>query len=477
MRKGNNKNGSVLLTALLLVLAGSVNAAGFALIEQGGSGMGNAYAGAAATAEDASTIFFNPAGMTYLPDSQLVVALHAVRPSAEFNNNGSRSVLGTALDSGDGGDAGGWAFLPNLYFSKALNENVRLGLGLNAPFGLKTEYDDGWTGRYHALKSELKTININPSLAFKVNDNVSLGAGVNYQRVSAQLSKAVDFGSVCVAKAAPFVGGVPAALATCGGAGLTPTGKDGKSAFEGDDWSWGFNLGAVIQAAPSTRVGLAYRSEIRHKLEGHANIRGEEAFNALPGALAALKAALIGNFQDSNVEAKLDLPATFSASIFHHVNDDLDLMADATWTGWNSFETLRVVRTSGALSGATLDVQPENWDNTMRYSVGASYRYNDNLKLRAGVAYDESPVSDKWLTPRIPDSNRTWLSLGANYQLAQNSLLDIGYTHLFVHDKNIDTSAQAAEIAALGGSSAAGTLKGNYDSDVNILSVQYTHNF
>ncbi len=477
MRNGNNKNALMLLAAWLLAQAGAANAAGFALIEQSGSGMGNAYAGAAATAEDASTIFFNPAGMTYLPDSQLVVALHAIRPSAGFSNNDSRGVLGTALDTGNGGDAGGWAFLPNLYFTKALNDSFRLGIGLNAPFGLKTEYDDGWTGRYHALKSELKTININPALAFKVNDNVSLGAGVNYQRVSAELSKAVDFGSVCVAKAAPFVGGVPAALATCGGAGLTPTGSDGKSAFEGDDWSWGFNLGAMIQAAPSTRIGLAYRSEIRHKLEGHATILGEEAFNALPGALAALKAALIGNFQDSDVEAKLDMPATFSASIFHRVNDKLDLMADATWTGWNSFETLRVVRTSGTLSGATLDVQPENWENTMRYSVGASYRYNDSLKLRAGIAYDESPVSDKWLTARIPDNNRTWLSLGANYRISQSSALDIGYTHLFVQDRSINTSAQAAEIAALGGSSAAGTLKGDYDSDVNILNVQYTHNF
>lgn len=474
MKTSNNNIGSILLAVLFSCVAGSANAAGFALIEQNASGMGNAYAGAAATAENASTIFFNPAGMTYLPDSQVVVALHAIRPSAKFNNNGSRSVLGTALSTGDGGDAGSWAFLPNLYFAKALNDSVRLGIGLNAPFGLKTEYDDGWTGRYHALKSELKTININPSVAFKVNDNVSLGAGLNYQRVSAQLSKAVDFGSVCVAT---LLSKAPAFVGQCAANGINPTASDGKSKFEGDDWSWGFNLGAIIQVIPSTRVGLAYRSEIRHKLEGQATIKGEEVFNALPGFLAALKTGLIGNFQDSDVEAKLDLPATFSASIFHHVNDNLDLMADATWTGWNSFQTLRVVRTSGTLSGATLDVQPENWENTMRYSVGASYRYNDSLKLRAGVAYDESPVSDKWLTPRIPDNNRTWLSFGANYQVSRSSMLDIGYTHLFVQDRNINTSAQAAEIAALGGSSAAGTLKGDYDSDVNIISVQYTHNF
>ncbi len=459
----------VAVTAVFMGMAGMAEAAGFALIEQNASGMGNAFAGAAAVAEDASTIYFNPAGMSYLPDSQLVVALHAIRPSAEFDNAGTRGVLGTPLNSGDGGDAGGWAFLPNLYFSKAVNDSVRLGIGLNAPFGLKTDYDNGWSGRYHALKSDLKTININPSIAFKVNDSISLGAGVNYQRVDAELTKAVDFGSICFAK-------VPAPA--CAAGGFSPTASDGKSKFTGDDWSWGFNLGAIIQVTSSTRLGLAYRSEIRHELDGEASVTGTEKFNALvpfigPANVAKLKAS----FSDSNVQAKADLPATFSASVYHQASDKLDLMADITWTGWDSFDVLRVVRTSGVLSGNTLDVQPEYWKNTRRYSAGASYRYNNGLKVRAGLAYDESPVSNKWLTPRIPDSDRTWLSLGASYSFSPNSVLDVGYTHIFVRDRDIDTSSQSAGIAALGGASAAGTLKGDYNSDVNILSAQFTHNF
>lgn len=389
-----------LLLAMLLGSAVTVHAAGFALIEQSASGMGNAFAGAAASAEDASTIFFNPAGMAYLPDNQLVVAGHAIRPSAKFSNSGTTGVLGTAINSGNGGDAGDWAFLPNLYFAKAVSDSVKLGIGVNAPFGLKTQYDNGWTGRYHALKSDLKTININPTIAFKLNDNVSLGAGVSYQRIEAELTKAVDFGSVCVSKVS---------LAACTAAGLTATSNDGKSEFKGDDWSWGFNLGTIIQATPATRVGLAYRSEIKHDLKGSAVISGEEQFDALLGVgvplanVNALKAA----FPDSSVQAQADLPATFSASVYHQATDKLDVMADVTWTGWNSFNVLRIVRTSGALSGGTADVQPEYWKNTMRYSVGASYRYDDQLKLRAGLAYDESPVSRNWLTPRIPDSDRT----------------------------------------------------------------------
>jgi len=150
-----------------LALAGFADlgqAAGFALVEQNASGLGNAYAGQAASAQDASTIFFNPAGMTLLPDAQLVVAGHLIQPSAKFSGTFSAPVGG-----GQGGDAGGLAFVPNLYFALPLTSSVSLGVGINAPFGLKTDYDAGWVGRFQALKSDLKTINVNPSIAWKLN--------------------------------------------------------------------------------------------------------------------------------------------------------------------------------------------------------------------------------------------------------------------------------------------------------------------
>ena len=144
-------------------------------------------------------------------------------------------------------------------------------------------------------------------------------------------------------------------------------------------------------------------------------------------------------------------------------------MADLTWTEWSSFQELRVVRDSGPLSGQTLSVQPENWSNAIRASLGASYRYSDALKLRAGVAYDESPVSSSEdRTPRIPDNDRTWLAIGANYKFNTNSSLDVGYTHIFIKDASLNDGAVP---------SSTGQLVGDYDSDVNILSVQYTHNF
>ncbi len=451
MRNGNNKNVLMLFAAWLLAQAGAANAAGFALIEQSGSGMGNAYAGAAATAEDASTIFFNPAGMTYLPDSQLVVALHAIRPSAEFGNDDShRAALtgGLATLGGDGGDAGDLALVPNIYFARAVSDNVRLGIGISAPFGLKTEYGGGWVGRYQAIKSELKTININPSIAFKVGNQLSLGFGVSAMRASAELTNAVDFGTICAAS-----------LAGCG-VGATFQQHDGLARLEGDDWGFGWNAGAIFQVTNATRFGLAYRSQVHQTLDGTIK------FSNVPAAFA-VSPALTATFANGNITAKLTTPDSLSASLVHQFDPQWDVMADLTWTRWSKFERLTAVRSSGAIVS---DV-PENWENTIRASIGASYRYNDALKARVGLAYDESPVSTKFRTPRIPDNDRVWLSLGVGYQLFPTASLDVGYTHIFVRDTSINkvNDASSALLRDL--------VAGSYDSNVNILSVQYTHRF
>jgi long-chain fatty acid transport protein len=432
-------------------MTGAVSAAGFALIEQGASGMGNAFAGAAATAEDASTIFFNPAGMTYLPDSQLVVAVHAIRPSAEFNNNGShRAALtgGLITPGGEGGDAGDLAFVPNFYFAKAITENVRLGLGVFAPFGLKTEYNDNWVGRYQAIKSELTTININPSIAFKASDQLALGFGLSAMRASAELTSAVDFGTICAAS-----------LAGCG-VGATFQRHDGFASIKGDDWGFGWNAGVIFQMTNATRLGLAYRSQV------HQTLDGKVRFGNVPAAFA-VSPALTATFANGDVTAKLTMPDSLSASLFHQVNSQWDVMADLTWTQWSKFERLTVVRDSGAI----VNNVPEKWENTIRASVGASYRYNDALKARIGVAYDESPVSSEFRTPRIPDNDRVWLSLGASYQVSQAGTLGVGYTHLFVRDATIDKTTDSSSAALRD------VVVGRYDSNVNILSVQYTHNF
>jgi long-chain fatty acid transport protein len=385
------------------------------LIEQSASGMGNAFAGASAVAEDASTIFFNPAGMSYLQGKQISVAAHAIRPSAEFQDQGSVAGAGRPLGN-DGGDAGSWALVPNFFYAMELNPSVRIGLGINAPFGLKTNYNENWIGRFQALKSEVKTININPSVAFKVNEQLSLGFGVSAMRAEAELTQAVNLGAA-----------------------------ESAVRIKGNDWGYGFNLGAIYQVTPDTRIGLAYRSKVEQHLVGDATF-------------AAPLSALNGG-----IKADVTLPETLSVSIFNHLGDKWDILADATWTRWSQFKELRVVRDNGTLLALT----PENWENTMRYSLGANYRYNDAWKLRAGIAYDQEPIKDQFRTARIPGNDRTWLALGANWQLSDASKLDFGYAHLFVKDASIDINQTPVN----------GRLRGKFDNQVNILSAQFTYSF
>src|SRR5690349_5463953 len=292
----------------LATIAGGAGASGFQLLEQNASGLGNAYAGQGASAQDASTIFFNPAGMTYLPGKNVVGAVNAIRPSSTFSNSTSTlAPLQTSL-GGNGGDAGEWAFVPNAYFSWEVAPRWFVGLGLNAPFGLKTEYDPTWVGRFHAIESKLTTININPSVAFKVNDVVSIGGGINYQKADATLTNAVNY------SAAAFAAGGGAALAGVGGAG-----REGVARVEGDDWAWGYNLGLMLNVTPDTRVGMTYRSATSY------NISGNVTFSNRPALLAA-------GLPDGAVTADLTLPGIASLNLFHRFNPQWELLSDVSWT-------------------------------------------------------------------------------------------------------------------------------------------------
>ena len=403
-------------------LSGLADAAGFALIEQNASGLGNAYAGAAAVAEDASTIFFNPAGMTQLPDRQIVLVGHLIKPKMEFSGTAvitpPSPSAGTPVSGNAGGDAGDWTFIPNFYYAFRLTPQVHLGVGVNAPFGLKTEYDPNWIGRYQAIKSEIKTINVNPSIAWKVNDQFSLGGGLNIQRIEAELSNRQPLAVL------------PAASTLL--------------AIKGDDYGWGYNLGALWKATPATRIGLSYRSEVDYTLEGRIST-ANPAVSALNGP----------------VTADITLPASASLSLFHTLSPTWDLLADVTWTGWSAFDALRIVRTSGVLLKNT----PENWDDILRYSLGATWHMSDRLSLRGGVAYDEAPVSDLYRTARIPDGARIWAAMGGRYRLSAQGAVDFGYAHLFVNDPGLNVIDNQTR------------LTGTYNSAVDILSVQYTHSF
>ncbi|MBY0270269.1 MAG: outer membrane protein transport protein [Burkholderiales bacterium] len=397
-------------------------AGGFGIGTQSGSGTGNAFAGGAAAADDASVAWSNPAAMMLLPPGkQATFAAHLILPSFKFNNTGS--TIPGALGSGNGGDGGDPALVPNGFFTMSINPKLHFGLALNVPFGLATKYDQGWQGQTVALESAIKTININPSLAYKINDNVSIGGGVSIQRIEAKLSR------------------------------FTGSAVTGNVTLEAGDTGYGFNLGALFKLTPSTRIGITYRSAISYDLKGSAIFSGTSA----------------GLFS-GNAAADLKVPASASWSIFSTLSPKWEVMGDLTYTGWSSVKQLPVIRTTTAPAGAAgtlLSNDQFNWKDTLRVSVGANYIYDDRTKLRFGIAFDPTPTNDIDRTPRLPDQDRTWLAFGVQYKLNKDGVIELGYAHEFVRD------AQVNNATGIGGT----RLIGSFSNKADILSVQYSHKF
>ena len=263
---------SMVLAASAAGISTQAYSAGFSLFEQGASGQGVAYAGAAAVGEDASTVYFNPAAMTRLSGQQIVVAGHVIVPSSEYKDSGNSSnasgVPGSLTGpNSDGGDTG---FVPNLYWAAAFDNGLHFGVGVNVPFGLATDYDTGWVGRYHALKSEITTINVNPAIAWKVTDKVSLGIGISYQYIDVELTNNIDSAAACGGLAANFGGIVPGGV-DCTGLVPGTASQDSGLKLTGDDSSFGWNVGVLFDIGDKDRLGIAYRSEIKHEIEGNAS--------------------------------------------------------------------------------------------------------------------------------------------------------------------------------------------------------------
>jgi long-chain fatty acid transport protein len=330
---------------------------------------------------------------------------------------------------------------------------------VNAPFGLETDYDEAWYGRYHALKSAMKTININPSLSYEVNDKLAVGGGVSAQYIDVELSSAIDSAAACRSIASAANSG--ALLAQCLGAlpTLANPATDSKAVIKGNDWSLNYNAGLLYKPTEKTKVGLSYRSEMKHNLEGTADYTINSTLQPV------LAATGVTRFNDVAATADAALPASLSLSVAHKLNDKVEVLGDITRTQWSSFERLTV---KNADTGAVISDVDESWQDVNRYAAGLNYQYNDRLKLRTGVAFDEEPIPDaKHRTARIPGNDRTWVSAGANYKLKKNLDMDVGYSHLFLDETPIDNTDDATGYA----------LRGNYDSNVDIISAQLNWSF
>ena len=408
------------ITALLgSVVAVEGYGAGFALMEQNASLVGNSFAGSAAIAEDASTVFFNPAGLTQLRGIQGVAVVHGINVSSKFSGTGS-SAFPLGLGTGTGGEAGDLAIVPNLYFSMPVGEKLAFGLGVNAPFGLKTEYEDTWLGRFQGIKSDLKTLNVNPSLAFKVNDVVSLGVGINWQRAEAELTNATLI------------------------AGPTEV----RARLEADDDAWGWNVGALFQLGPDLRLGFAYRSKMDYTLEGNVFV-------------TTIAGAPVTSF---SAEADITFPDMATLSLAQKYGEKWELLGDLSWTHWSKVDRVNVINRA---NGSTLDQLAFRFNDAWRLALGARYHLDERWTLKGGVAYDESPVDEANRTVRLPDTDRTWISVGAKYRFSNAGAVDIGYAHLFGGNGSINNTRTVVPGIST-------TVTGDYDNAIDIFSVQLT---
>jgi long-chain fatty acid transport protein len=411
------------ITLALAAAPSDLNAAGFAIYVQGVSGIGNAYAGAAAAPEDATTVWWNPAGMAWLPQGKhLAGSLAFISPSAKFSDAGSSAPPGRPLgDTTD--DAGHRARIPNVFFVMDLAPQWHFGLGVSSPFGLKTEYEPTWLGRFQGITSELKTVNFNPSVAYRASAATSVGLGLNYMRGEIDFLSAVNLGA---AEA------------------------QNRTTLEGD--AWGFNVGAITRITPALRLGVHYRSSLKFNLDG------DTAFTApAPSSL------------NGKVKLDADTPDTVAFSSAYRVGEDVELLADATWWHWSKVDRLPIIRTDGSAAGSTFDTIILDFKDTWRLSAGANWKLGGPWALKAGIAYDQAPVRrPETRTVRLPDSDRYWLTGGLQYRASMKSVVDVAYSFVKAKDADIANDQSSAN---------RGIVRGTYKAAVHTIGVQYQHSF
>ncbi len=418
---------SLLSAAALIGVSAQAQAAGFYIQEQSVRGLGSAFSGSVSNLADPSTIYFNPAGMTKLEGMQAQAAVNLLIPNSEVSDTGSTAAQTTVV-GGPSGNPYDPTPVPNGFVSYQINDRLWAGIGMTAPFGLGSDYGDNWFGRFDSTKTELAVIDIQPTIAYKVNDMISLGAGLNIAHSSADLRNRVQLG---VGQA-----------------------NEGFSKLTGDDWGFGYSFGVQLKPMPTTTIGINYKSEVHHELDG--KIQVTTANGTLVGAAS------------SGGKAKLVTPDHLTFGVAHQVNSRLTVQGQATWFGWNNFGSIDAYRDSGALASSV----QQNYQTTWAYALGAEYMASDKWMLRGGVQFDATPTTDEYRTSRTPDGDRTWLSLGATYAITPKIDLDMAGTYIFVEDGTINLQR-----GGISGVLAAGNMRAKTEGSVGIIATGVTYKF
>lgn len=371
-----------------LFLSSEAHSSAFMLNEQSTSASGRSYAGGAAIADDASTIFYNPAGMTELKRAEAYIGTFVIAPNADISNRGSTG--GGTPFTGQSGQGFDPQMAGHMYFATPVAEGLWTGLAVTVPFGLMNHYDKDFFGRYDSTRASIRVIDIAPSVAYRLHPRVSIGGGIDVQYAEAKLVNALPTPGV-----------------------FTPA-TDGQFMVEGSDWSVGFNVGALFKPQNDIRVGITYRSAIDHKIEGDATTD-------------------FGGRTVQSFSTDFNLPDTTSIGVAYDISRTVTLLGQVNYYGWSRFKEVRL-----KLADGTEPTTTENFRDTWSLALGAQWAPVAGWTLRGGMLYDQTPTRDQYRSTIIPDVDRLWASIGASYEFSDSLALDISFQHMFAKDGPIN---------------------------------------
>ncbi|WP_204124909.1 OmpP1/FadL family transporter [Pseudomonas sp. 008] len=400
---------------------------GLALNEQSASNAGTAYAGRSSSALDSSTVYGNPAGLSKLKNSQVSNGFALVDVAVDITN-ASSSASGT-----NKGDSVPLTAIPFGYFSVPVDERFTFGLGLYGTYGLVNNYESSFQGRYHGSYSKVQVKTLNPAIAFRVNDRLSLGGGLTVNRIENQLESFVDTGAL-------------------------NNGKDTKIKVKGNDTAIGYNLGLLIDLTESTTWGITYHSKIDFHVKGKTRISESPAAFGL----------------DGNYNNKLDetMPESIDTSFTHHFDDRWTGYIGATWTRWSRIQRVEALNRGLPVLGQQLGFDNTGDDfklhNTLAGAVGLSYQLSSKWLLRTGYAYDPSPARNSHRNVRLPVGNRNAIAIGAAFSPSRDWTVDIAYGYL----RESSTTVNQANT-----NGAQPSYKAEYNNSAHIVAAQLTYKF
>ncbi|HEX7982531.1 MAG TPA: OmpP1/FadL family transporter [Duganella sp.] len=466
---------SLIVAAALGAMSQGAGASGYRFGSQSVSAQGTADANGA-EANDPSTIFYNPAGLSRLDGMRVGAGATVVAPHSTFDDAGSTHFTGQPAG---GSAASGYvpdnAVAPSLYASRKIDDRWTVGLGVFVPYGAKLNYGNTWTGRYALTDVKLEAYTLNPSASFKLNERHAFGIGLDAEHMNASLGQAVDVPGTIAALSSAAGAAQGAALARRiaalgGNPALLRTVGDGHGSNDVKDWGWGYNLGYMFTLDQDTRLGLGYRSSILHKLRGStvwdfSTVTSDPVVNNVLAASSrrANSAALIA----------VRTPETVSANIFHQFDARWAGMADLTWTRNNRMDNLNI-EFPGTGEGA--EVIRQQWRNTVRVALGGNYQYSEVLTLRAGFAYDQSPVKTTLAHPALPDGDRRQYSIGAKWKLNAASSIDLAYSYLDVKDVSVNYTNDCNPLNATCTGNGE-TTRGRFQTHVSLVGIAYNYKF